>query len=136
MNWIKEIAVALVIVFIPSHYARADSPIDERTDSNPPPSKRIEVYALSQNYWDTKSGETLGKIVQQLLPYNKAMQRRLMQDIIELNPDAFWNNNPDQMQANKRLWLPNNITKADTQVDQKQFDVQSFSWGNIKRPRR
>ena len=101
-----------------------------------PPSKRIEVYSLSQNYWDTRSGETLGEIVQKLLPYNKGMQQRLIQDILELNPNAFWNNNPNHMQANKRLWLPNNMVKADTQVDQTHFSVQSFSWGNIKRPRR
>ncbi len=35
-------------------------------------SKRIEVYSLSQNYWDTQYGETLGEIVLHLLPNDPA----------------------------------------------------------------
>jgi hypothetical protein len=132
MNWDKKITAVLIIalmLFQPiQHFAHADSKL--------PQSKRIEVYSLSQNYWDTESGETLGEIVRQLLPYNKAMQQRLMQDIIELNPNGFRENNPDYMQADTRLWLPNSMSKADSQVDTTHFSVQSFSWGNIKRPRR
>jgi hypothetical protein len=64
------------------------------------------------------------------------MQQRLMKDIMELNPNAFRDNDPNRMQANTRLWLPNNMVKADTQVDHEHFSVQSFSWGNIKRPKR
>ena len=125
-----NITANLIFAFILCHPVLADS------ESSRSQSKRIEVYSLSQNYWDTKSGETLGEIVQHLLPYNKVMQQRLMQDIIELNPNAFLNNSPDRMQANKRLWLPNTMTKADTRVDHKNFSVQSFAWGNIKRPKR
>lgn len=99
-------------------------------------SKRIEVYSLGQHYWDTQSGETLGEISQQLLPNNPAMQQRLMKDIVALNPDAFQNNNPHRMKANTRLWLPSHLTKADTPVNRAHTQVETFSWGNIKRPRR
>lgn len=128
MNRIKIITFVSFIALTTSHFSLANAEFS--------PSKRIEVYSLSQNYWDTQKGETLGEIVQKLLPYNKNMQLKLMQDIIELNPDAFLSNNPDHMQANKRLWLPNNMTKADVKVDQEHYQVQSFSWGNIKRPKR
>lgn len=99
-------------------------------------SKRVEVYSLSQHYWDTKSGETLGEIVTQLLPNNPNMQNKLMTDIINLNPHAFQDNDADQMLANTRLWLPNQITQSDTKADPRRTQVESFSWGNIKRPKR
>jgi hypothetical protein len=97
-------------------------------------SKRIEIYSLSQNYWDTKSGETLGEIAQQLLPNNPRMQQRLMKDIVALNPNTFPDNNPNRMEANARLWLPGHITTPDTKVDRSKTSVKSFAWGNIKRP--
>ena len=68
---------------------------------------RIEVYPVTQAYWDVKPGETLGEIVKQLLPNNPAMRKRLMNEIVELNPDAFSSSNPDNLKANVRLWLPN-----------------------------
>lgn len=97
-------------------------------------SKRIEVYSLGQHYWDIQSGETLGEIALQLLPNNPAMQQRLMKDIVSLNPDAFQQNNPDRMQANTRIWLPSHLTKPDTTVNRSRIRVESFAWGNIKRP--
>lgn len=97
-------------------------------------SKRIEVYSLGQHYWDTQSGETLGEIAQQLLPNNPRMHPRLMKDIVALNPEAFQNNNPDRMRSNTRIWLPSHLTKPDTTVDKSRTQVQSFAWGNIKRP--
>lgn len=97
-------------------------------------SKRIEVYSLGQQYWDTKKGDTLGEIAQQLLPNNPAMQQRLMKDIVALNPDVFLNNDPDRMKANTRIWLPSHLTRADTSVNRTHTRVETFSWGNIKRP--
>ena len=99
-------------------------------------SKRIEVYSLSQNYWDTQPGETLGEIAAQLLPNNFNLQQKLMNDIVSLNPDAFQDNDPNYMMANTRLWLPNNLAKADDKIDSKHTQVESFSWGNINRPKR
>ena len=49
-------------------------------------SHRIEVYALTENYWDTKPGDTLGGIVARLLPNNPAKRETLKQDILRLNP--------------------------------------------------
>jgi len=91
---------------------------------------------MSQQYWDTQSGETLGEIVTQLLPNNPNMRQKLMADIINLNPDAFLDGDPNQMLANKRLWLPNSTNQTDSKADSKYFEVESFSWGNIKRPKR
>lgn len=99
-------------------------------------SKRIEVYSLSQQYRDTQPGETLGGIVAQLLPNNMGMQYKLMSEIISLNPHAFEDNNPDRMHANVRLWLPNRFAQTDSKTDSRQTQVESFSWGNIKRPQR
>jgi len=99
-------------------------------------SKRVEVYSLSQHYWDTKSGETLGEIVRQLLPNNPRMRPELMADIISQNPDAFLNNDPDYLLANRRLWLPNRLAQTDSKADPQRTQVESFSWGNIKRPKR
>lgn len=98
-------------------------------------SKRIEVYSLGQHYWDTQSGETLGKIAAQLLPNNPAMQQKLMADIVNQNPDAFQDNDPNHMLANTRLWLPNHLAQKDSKAN-KHTQVESFSWGNIKRPKR
>ncbi|MDH5573596.1 MAG: hypothetical protein OEY89_17660 [Gammaproteobacteria bacterium] len=97
-------------------------------------SKRVEVYALSQTYWDTQPGETLGEIAAQLMPHNLRLQQKLMNDIVNLNPDAFQGGNPDLMQANTRLWLPNNIPQADGKVGNGNTQVETFSWGSIKRP--
>ena len=99
-------------------------------------SKRIEVYSLSQNYWDTQPGETLGGIVAQLLPNNPGMRQKLMLDIINQNPDAFQDNDPDYMLANTRLWLPNRLAQTDSKADPRHTQIESFSWGNIKRPKR
>ena len=135
MNFAKTITTTIAAAILAYTFI-LNQPAWANSQSRSTDSKRIEVYSLSQNYWDTKSGETLGEIVQKLLPYNKGMQQQLMQDIMELNPNAFLENNPDHMQANKRLWLPNSMVKADTRVNQKHFSVESFAWGNIKRPRR
>ena len=99
-------------------------------------SKRIEVYSLSQNYWDTQYGETLGEITLHLLPNNPAKQQALIQDIVHLNPHAFINGNPGKLLANKRIWLPVYMKQADTKVNPATTTVETYSWGNIKRPRK
>lgn len=124
MEWKRNIIVALLFLLhslLPWQSVHAES-------------KRIVVYSVGQNYWDTKSGETLGEITQQLLPNNPRMQQRLMKDIVALNPNAFQDNNPDHMQANIRIWLPGRMTTPDTKVDRSKTSVKSFAWGNIKRP--
>ena len=98
-------------------------------------SRRIEVYSLSQNYWDTQYGDTLDEIVTQLLPNNTSKREALKQDIVRLNPDAFIKNNPAQLLANKRLWMPGYMKQADSKVDPATTIVESYSWGNIKRPK-
>lgn len=99
-------------------------------------SKRVEVYSLSQVYWDIQAGETLSEIVAQLLPNNPAMHQKLMNDIISQNPGAFQDNDPSYILANTRLWLPNHLAQTDSKADPKHTQVESFSWGNIKRPKR
>ena len=96
-------------------------------------SKRIEVYPLSQNYWDVKYGDTLGEIVDTLVPHNVYLQGQLMRDILTLNPDVFPDGNPHWMLANKRLWLPNAVKPAETPVDPHDYSVESYQWGSIKR---
>ena len=96
---------------------------------------RVEVYPISQQYVDINSGDTLIGITTKLLPNNPDMRRRLMIDIVRLNPKAFIENDANKMAANIRLWLPGKMTKADTVVDKSKHDVKTFSWGNIKTPK-
>jgi len=96
-------------------------------------SKRIEVYALSQNYWDTQYGDTLGDIVQHLLPNNPSKHAALKKDIVHLNPRAFINGNPERLLADKRLNLPGYMKQADSKPDPASTTVERYSWGNIKR---
>ena len=96
-------------------------------------STRIEVYPLSQNYWDIKPGDTLGDIVNTLIPGNTYLQKKLMRDIVALNPDVFPEGSPHRMLANKRLWLPNAITRPDNAANSLDYTVESFQWGNIKK---
>jgi Tfp pilus assembly protein FimV len=98
-------------------------------------SKRIEVYTLAQSYYDTQHGDTLGEIVAELLPNNPGRHESLSQEIVGLNQDAFIDNNPDRLIAGKRLRLPGYLNEADTRVDPNAYTVESYSWGNIKRPR-
>jgi len=99
-------------------------------------SKRVEVYSISQNFWDVTPGETLGDIVKQLLPDNPGLREKLLYQIVELNPDAFSQSNPDNLKANVRLWLPNNAPAMRQVKDKKLFNVKSYSWGQVYTPRR
>lgn len=98
-------------------------------------SKRIEVYELSQTYVDVVAGDTLGEIAASLLPHNVSLQQQLMQDIMSMNPSAFPDNRAERMLSGKRLFLPNSMQQADSKPGNQTYQVESYSWGNIKRPR-
>ncbi len=123
---IKVITLSMCGVFVLSY---AGGAVAEQQ------SRRIEVYSLSQNYWDTQYGDTLDEIVTQLLPNNTFKRETLKRDIVRLNPDAFIKNNPEQLLANKRLWMPGYMKQADSKVNPATTIVESYSWGNIKRPK-
>lgn len=103
-------------------------------NNNNSESKRIEVYSLSQNYWDTQLGDTLSDIVHHLLPNNPSKRAALQQDILQLNPNAFIGGDPEKLLAGKRLWLPGYMKQADSIADPATTTVETYSWGNIKRP--
>ena len=94
---------------------------------------RIEVYPLTQQYWDVKKGDTLGEIVDTLMPRNPYLQRQLMRDILSMNPHVFPDGNPHMMLANTRLWLPNAAKQPDAAENGADYHIESFQWGNIKR---
>ena len=96
-------------------------------------SQRIEVYPISQHYWDTQTGDTLGEIVSSLLPVNHYLQAALTREIIALNPDVFPDGDPDRMLANKRIWLPNGVKPPSGPPNAAEYTVQDFQWGSIKR---
>lgn len=99
-------------------------------------SKRIEVYTISQSFWDVKKRDTLSEIIKQLLPDNPKMREILSKEIIQLNPDAFINNNPDRLKAHIRLWLPNNSQIIHSKIDSEKYEVRSFSWGQAYKLKR
>ena len=105
------------------------------TYDNNSSSKRIEVYSLSQNYWDTQFGDTLSDIARYLLPNNPSKRASLQEDILHLNPDAFVGGDPAMLLAGKRLWLPGYMKQADSNADPATTIVETYSWGNIKRQR-
>jgi Tfp pilus assembly protein FimV len=96
-------------------------------------STRIEVYPLSQNYWDINNGDTLGEIVDTLIPGNSYLQEKLMRDIVSTNPQAFPGGNPNRMLANKRLWLPNAVKPPKDSTQPSGYTIESFQWGSIKK---
>ena len=98
-------------------------------------SKRIEVYATGQAYWDVHPGDTLGEIIAQLLPNNPARRNSLMAEVVKLNPAAFSDHNPDFMRANVRLWLPAHSLALNRPIDKNKYHIKSFSWGYIKTPK-
>jgi len=125
----KHITEIIIILFICCGF------ITSRAEAEQTSSRRIEVYSLSQNYWDTQYGDTLSSIALHLLPNNPAKHEALKQDIVQLNPEAFIGGDPNKLLANKRLWLPGYMKQADTKADPDSTIVERYSWGNIKRPR-
>jgi hypothetical protein len=94
---------------------------------------RVHVYKLSQQYWDVRPGDTLSGIVDLLLPAGNDKQQQLMRDIVELNPGAFLGGDPDRLQANVRLWLPNAVQAPVKPRTGEHVTVERFEWGSIKR---
>jgi hypothetical protein len=123
-----KVITLLICGFFVSSYANS-------TEAEQQKSRRIEVYSLSQNYWDTQYGDTLAEIVIHLLPNNPSKRETLKQDIVYLNPDEFIKINPAMLLANKRLWMPGYMKQADLKVNPATTTVESYSWGNIKRPK-
>jgi hypothetical protein len=128
---LKVITLIICSIFTASHAATYNN---DYTGENAK-SKRIEVYSLSQNYWDTRPGDTLSTIVMHLLPNNPSKHAALQQEILQLNPGAFINADPAKLLANKRLWLPGHMKQADSKANPETTVVERYSWGNIKRPR-
>jgi len=126
---LKRTEEIIIILFICCGFITAHAEAEQTS------SRRIEVYSLSQNYWDTQNGDTLSSIVLHLLPNNPAKHETLKQDIVQLNPEAFIGGDPDKLLANRRLWLPGYMKQADTKADADTTIVEHYSWGNIKRPR-
>ncbi len=133
---IKAILLLMCSSFITANTMSAIAgTYNNKPDAKQTNSKRIEVYSLSQNYWDTQYGDTLAEIVLHLLPHNPAKHEALKQDIVHLNPHAFIGGNPEKMLANKRLRLPSHMKQADSKVNPATTTVETYSWGNIKRPK-
>ncbi len=121
--------------FIATSITASADTYDNNPEAKLTNSKRIEVYSLSQNYWDVQYGDTLGTIAHHLLPNNPLKREALQQDILHLNPDAFTGGQPEKLLAGKRLWLPGYVKQADSRVNPATTTVESYSWGNIKRPK-
>ena len=94
-------------------------------------SKRIEVYATSQVYWDVHAGDTLSSIVQQLITKPSSSRQKLTDEILSLNPDAFINSNPDRLKANIRLWLPNGTNDIKNISHNNRYRIKNYSWGQV-----
>ena len=101
---LKTVIVALLCISAP--LVVADN------NNNSSGSKRIEVYELSQNYWDIQYGDSLSKIAYYLLPNNPAKRVSLQKDIVSLNPHAFIAGDPARMIAGKKLQLPGYMKNA------------------------
>ena len=121
--------------FIATSITASADTYDNNPEAKLTNSKRIEVYSLSQNYWDVQYGDTLGTIAHHLLPNNPLKREALQQDILHLNPDAFTGGQPEKLLAGKRLWLPGYVKQADSRANPATTTVESYSWGNIKRPK-
>lgn len=98
--------------------------------------KRIEVYVISQSFWDVMPGDTLSGIAQQLLPNNPVKRKQLERDILSLNANAFVQNNPDRLKANVRLWFANTLPAVENTNNRENYHVKSFSWGQVYRAKR
>ena len=95
-------------------------------------SKRIEVYSVSQAYVDVKRGDTLGEIVKDLLPNTPKKRKAIMKEIVEFNPNAFIDGDPNILKANTRLWLPGHVSGLREYVDRNKYHIKEYSWGYTK----
>jgi len=95
-------------------------------------SKKVDVYESAQQFHDVKPGETLGEICQQLVADSR--QADCLQRLVADNPAAFINQSADRLMAGKRLWLPGSYHPV-SRVDNKNYQLRQFSWGQIKTPK-
>ncbi len=98
-------------------------------------SKRIEVYPQGQQYYDVRPGDSLSSIVMSILPNRPQARNRLMAQLLELNPQAFVNNDPSRLKANTRLWFSSQYTPHAIK-DPDKYIIQDFSWGQLYKPKR
>jgi Tfp pilus assembly protein FimV len=98
-------------------------------------SRQIEVRPAGQAFIDVNRGDTLGEIVNELLPNNATRRARLMAEIVELNPRAFIDQDPGRMKANVRLWLPGHVSALQQARDSGQYRIREFSWGYTQQPK-
>jgi len=96
-------------------------------------SKRVEIYNLPQTSWNVRPGDTLSGIAAALLPNAPGKQQSLMQSILEINPDAFINHNPDLLRAYIRLVLPGDIQTFAVPEEDATTHVEEYSWGSVIR---
>jgi Tfp pilus assembly protein FimV len=96
-------------------------------------SKRVHVYQLPQQTWNVRPGDTLSGIAAALLPGNPEQQRSLMQSILDINPQAFINDNPNRLLAHVKLILPGTIQTHSVPKEKSTTRVQQFNWGSIQR---
>lgn len=94
--------------------------------------KRVDVYDKAQTYREVKSGDSLSEICRELQPAGK--QKACQQEILEKNPAAFINQDPNRLLAGKRLWLPGSYRPV-SKLDHSKYTVKTFSWGSIKTPK-
>jgi hypothetical protein len=90
----------LIFIFISSLY--------------PAVSAADELYNADVRYLHVQKGQTLHNIVRRLYPERVKEWPRLTQDIIELNPEAFVDNDPAKMKAGSRLKLPKRVVVRST----------------------
>ena len=97
-------------------------------------SKKVNVFEKSQQFWDVQTGQTLGGICQSIQATSKNAQVECQKQILKDNPGAFINNDPNQLLAGKRLWLPGSYQPVSQQGSQK-YNIKKFNWGSIKTPK-
>lgn len=97
-------------------------------------SKRVQVYENGQLHWDVKSGQTLSQVCQQLNNLNQSSILACQKLMLEKNPEAFINKNPDQLVSGKRLWLPGSYQPVGKQ-DNQNYHIKKFNWGSMKTPK-
>lgn len=129
----QQLIIFLSLIFLSSYYSVEIFANDKQVFKS---SKRIQVYSVSQNFWDVKSGDTLGNIIKKLTPDNPATRDSLSQQIIHLNPNAFILGDANKLKANVRIWLPNGMPVSLRKNKKDKYEIRSFSWGQAYKIKR
>ena len=114
-------AIIAIILFVSSFHVSAES-------------KRVEVYEKGQQYRDVSSGDSLSQICYGLGVTTSSKRVACQQQILENNPDAFVNRDPNRLIVGKRLWLPGSYRPV-SKLDKRKYDIKNFSWGSVKTPK-